>query len=210
MLILEIIYSLLLYSLFGIVHTILASEKIKLKISEFAGDKIAFYRFGYNLISVLLIYIIWKLLPDLNQTIIDLPYPYDLITLIFQLIGLAGFFWSVKYICFKEFLGLSQIDRWFSGNYNKNSLDEESFFITNGPFKYSRHPVYFFSIIILLFRPYMDLQYILFLISTVIYFYTGSYFEEKKLLNKFGNDYLDYSSKVPRIIPYKILRGTRE
>ena len=210
MLILEIIYSLFLYSLFGIVHTVLASEKIKLKVVEFAGDKIAFYRLGYNIISVLTIYLIWKLLPELNQTVFDLPYPYDLTVLLFQLVGLAGFFWCMKYFCFREFIGLAQIDRWFSGNYDKNSLDEESVFMAIGPYKYSRHPIYFFSILILMFRPYMDLQYLLFLICAVIYFYIGAYFEEKKLLNKFGNDYLDYSSKVPRIVPYKILRGTRE
>lgn len=206
----EILYSLFLYSLFGVLHTVLASEKIKKYILTKVGDKIAFYRLGYNIISVLAIYIIWDLLPDLTQVVYDLPYPYDIITVFLQMLGLAGLFWCAKYFCFKEFLGISQIERWFAGIYDKNQLDENLTLRFDGPYKFSRHPAYFFLIIIILSRPYMDLQYLIFSLCMVIYFYTGSHFEEKKLLNKFANDYSNYSSKVARIIPYKINRGKSE
>jgi len=208
--VLEIIYSVFLYSLFGALHTVLASEKIKKKLLVWVDDKIAFYRLVYNIISVFAIYLIWNLLPDMPDVIYDLPYPYDFVVFILQITGLTAILWSGKYFCIKEFLGISQIERWIAGIYDKNQLDENSVLRTDGPFRFSRHPVYFFFIILLVARPYMDLQYLIFTICTVIYFYIGTYFEEKKLLNKFGNDYLDYSSKVARIIPYKIIRGKSE
>ncbi|MFA8343384.1 MAG: isoprenylcysteine carboxylmethyltransferase family protein [Rhodothermaceae bacterium] len=210
MLFFNIIYSVLLYALFGVIHSVLASEIVKKRLLLWLGDKIAFYRLGYNIISISAIYFIWDLLPDLTMVVYDLPYPYDLAVFVVQMLGLAGFLWAGKYFCLKEFLGISQIERWLTGIYDMSQLDENLTFRTEGPYKFSRHPVYFFCIVMLLARPFMDLQYLIFSICTAIYFYIGTYFEEKKLLNKFGNDYLDYSSKVARIIPYKIIRGKSE
>ncbi len=45
---------LLFFGLFGILHTLLASEKIKKRIIEKAGTKIAFYWLFFNLISMLI------------------------------------------------------------------------------------------------------------------------------------------------------------
>jgi methanethiol S-methyltransferase len=69
-----------------------------------------------------------------------------------------------------------------------------------------RHPIYFFSIAFLLFRPVMDLFYLTFFICVVIYFYVGAYFEEKKLVNYFGDVYVNYKKLVPGIIPYKLFK----
>jgi len=75
-----------------------------------------------------------------------------------------------------------------------------------GPYKYSRHPVYFFSIIFLGFRPTMDLFYITFFLSMIAYFYIGSYYEEKKLVKQFGSIYIKYQESVPKIFPLKLFK----
>jgi protein-S-isoprenylcysteine O-methyltransferase Ste14 len=72
-----------------------------------------------------------------------------------------------------------------------------------GPYKYMRHPVYFFSILFLIFRPYMDLTYLTLVICLIAYFYIGSYYEEKKLIEVFGDEYKVYQKNVPRIFPLK-------
>jgi len=69
-----------------------------------------------------------------------------------------------------------------------------------------RHPIYFFSMMFLLFRPVMDLFYLTCLICIIIYFCIGSYYEEKRLVEKFGEDYIKYRKAVPRFFPLKFFK----
>jgi protein-S-isoprenylcysteine O-methyltransferase Ste14 len=57
-----------------------------------------------------------------------------------------------------------------------------------------------------MFRAEMDLFYLTMFISFTAYFYIGSYYEEKKMVSIFGNEYADYQDKVPRIFPIKLLK----
>ena len=190
----------LLFTLFAVLHSLLASIANKKRFKENFGDLIAFYRLGYNIFSLASFYLIYVFSPKPHIIIYDLPTPYDFIILIPQLLAFAGLFWVFKYICIKEFLGISQIKRYINKTYS-SELDEELTFTIGGPYKYSRHPVYLFSILFLLFRPVMDLFYLTFFICIVAYFYAGSYYEEKKLVQHFGEEYLKYREKVSRIFP---------
>jgi protein-S-isoprenylcysteine O-methyltransferase Ste14 len=194
----------LLFALYGFVHSVAASEKVKKLFRKIFGKLIAFYRFGFNVFAVFGLYLIWDLAPHPSLQIYKLPPPYDYLVLIPQFISLAGIIWCFKYICFKEFIGLNQIDRYLKNEYSENDLDENYTLRIEGPYKYSRHPIYFFSIIILMFRAEMSLFYLTMFISFTAYFYIGSYYEEKKMVRLFGDDYRDYQKKVPRIFPYKI------
>ena len=114
----------------------------------------------------------------------------------------TGMIWCFKYISFKEFVGLNQFDRYLKNEISDSDLDEKYTLRIEGPYKYSRHPVYFFSIIFLMFRAEMSLFYLTMFISFTAYFYIGSYYEEKKLVRLFGDVYKDYQKKVPRIFPF--------
>ena len=202
---LDVLIIISLFGIFGYIHSLLASEKIKIKFKKMFGELIAFYRIFYNIFTVISLYIIYLLSPKPHIVIYDLQYPYDLIILIPQFLSLVAIIWVFKYICFKEFLGLDQIIRFIEKRYT-TELDEEFTLRIEGPYRYSRHPIYFFSITFLLFRPTMDLFYLTFFICMVAYFYIGSYYEEKKLVRQFGDVYKNYRKEVPRIIPFKILK----
>lgn len=205
---LNVILIIFLFSLFGLLHSFMASNKVKKFLTAELGGLIAFYRLVYILFSLLLFYLIYVLVPDNYTTVYDLNPPFDIIILVPQFIGLAGFLWTLKYFCVKEFLGLNQIIRWYNHEYNTIDLDEHLTLRIAGPYKYCRHPLYFFSIVFLLFRPEMDLNYLTFLICITGYFYAGSFYEEKKLIEKFGEEYKNYQKKVPRILPvnFKLFR----
>ena len=198
--ILDVSIIVLLFTLFAVLHSFLASIENKVRFKENFGSFIAFYRIGYNIFSLASFYFIYQLSPKPYVTIYDLPNPYDLIILIPQFLSLAGFICAFKYICVKEFLGIGQIKRYFQKKYT-SELDENLTLNIGGPYKYSRHPLYLFSILFLLFRPVMDLFYLTFFICLVVYFYVGSYYEEKKLIRHFGEEYIQYRKKVSRIFP---------
>lgn len=200
----DVLILIVLFAIYGYIHSVLASQKIKTLFKESLGKYIAFYRLGFNIFALVGLYLIWDLGPHPSLLIYELPYPFDLVIVGFQLLSLAGVIWCFKYICFREFIGLSQIDRFLKGEYDENELDEKMTFRIAGPYKFSRHPIYFFSILFLLFRPEMNLFYLTMFICFVIYFYVGSVYEEKKLAGVFGEDYLNYKKQVPRIFPIKI------
>jgi methanethiol S-methyltransferase len=188
---------------FGFSHSFLASLKVKNYIRDNFPRLIPFYRLIYNIISFIILFLFFIYLPQPDITIYDLIKPYDFIILAFQFLSLLGLLWTFRYFSYKEFLGISQIARWYRRSYNLNDLDEKMTLKIKGPYKYMRHPVYFFSILFLVFRPYMDLTYLVLLIGSVVYFYVGSSYEEKKLIKIFGEDYKNYQKAVPRILPIK-------
>ncbi len=197
----DILLIIFLFSLFAVSHSLLAAFNVKEKIANKVGDKIAFYRLFFNIVSVFIFIAIYELSPKPSVIIYDLQFPYDIIIFIIQILGLIGIIWVSFYIDMKEFLGITQIKRYFNGKYSLEDLDEKQELHIQGPFKYSRHPIYFYSIIFLGCRPEMDLFYFVFFICMVIYFYIGSIFEEKNLEKKFGKLYSEYKKNVPRLIP---------
>ena len=197
----DVLIIIFLFSLFAISHSVMAAFNVKEKITKQVGNKIAFYRLFFNVSSILIFITIYGLSPKPNVIIYDLQFPYDIIIFVIQVIGLIGFVWVTFFIDVKEFLGITQIQRYLNGTYSLEDLDEKQELHIQGPFKYSRHPVYFYSIIFLGFRPTMDLFYFVFFICMVIYFYVGSIFEERNLEKKFGELYTEYKKNVPRLIP---------
>lgn len=197
-----------LFTLYGFTHSLLASLKFKNLLKANFGKLIAFYRLTFNVIALLGLYLIWDFGPHPSLLIYELPYPYDLIVTALQIPVAAGIIWCFKYICFREFIGISQINRFFKDEYDENELDERMTFRAEGPYRFSRHPLYLFSILFLLFRPEMNLFYLTMFVSFVIYFYIGSVYEEKKLVKIFGSDYINYQNNVSKIFPVKLFLGS--
>ncbi len=204
--IIDVFLIIFLFGLFGVVHSILASTKIKKILISKLGNLIAFYRLTYVLVSFITLFLIYDLTPKPNIIIYDLPPPFDFIILLPQFLGLIGILWTLRYFNLKEFLGIDQIFRWHKNNYNVSDLDEKLTLRIGGPYKLVRHPVYFFTIIILAFRSQMDLFYLTVFICICAYFYIGSFYEERKMIEKFGDQYLNYQNKVPRMFPINFSR----
>jgi hypothetical protein len=174
----------------------------------------AFYRLAYNIIFLWLFYYLYEYLPRPEAELFDLKYPWDIIILIPQFLSLAGIIWTFRYFSLGEFLGISQIKRWLTGNFigglegdlqgernSKEVFDEKLTLKIEGPYKVVRHPLYLFTIIFLILRPTMDLFYLVFLIFLIVYFYIGSFYEERKLVSAFGDQYRKYQESVPRLFP---------
>lgn len=150
---------------------------------------------------------IYEFSPRPNDVVYDLVYPYDIAIFILQTLSLIGIIWAVSAVEVREFLGISQIKRWFDSSYNVVEGDERLELNLKGAFLYCRHPIYFFFILFLGLRPTMDVFYLTFYICIVVYFIVGAYFEEQRLVLKFGKRYAEYRELVPMFIPYKKLKA---
>ena len=207
MIALDILLIVLLFSLFAFSHTWLASRKLKTALVEKIGNRIAFYRMFYNVSSILFFLAFIAVAPKPDVIIYDLQFPFDIITFALQVLSLIGLIWTFGQFDSKEFLGISQIIRYFNGTYKAETLDEKQELKFDGAFKHSRHPVYLFSILFLGFRPQMSLFYLILFICSVVYFYVGSIYEEKKLVEVFGNEYREYQKRTARIFPFRLIKN---
>lgn len=203
MIALDIILIVFLFILFALSHTFLASRNIKTRMAEKIGEKIAYYRLFYNLSSFLFFALFYFLSPKPDVIIYDLQFPFDIIIFVLQVLSLFGLIWAAQQIDLKEFVGISQIERFLNNNYNQSDLDEKTELKISGAFKFVRHPIYLFSILFLGLRPQMSLFYFIMFICVTIYFFIGSIYEERKLVQLFGDEYKEYQKKVPRIFPIK-------
>ena len=203
------------FGLFALIHTSLASFKVKSILAKRIGSGMAFYRLAYNIIFIWLFFYLYEKLPRPDVELFDLKFPWDIIILIPQFLSLAGIIWTFRYFSFGEFTGISQIKRWMTGNFvggweedtqnernSKEVFDEKLTLKIEGPYKVVRHPVYLFTIIFLILRPTMDVFYLVFLIFLIAYFYIGSFYEERKLVSAFGDQYRKYQQSVPRLFPF--------
>lgn len=195
----------LLFVLWAVVHSVTASSRFKawarmqMGARAYAGT----YRLLYNALAIV------SVAPVLAAGALALPHhllwviewPLNLIFVAVQLAGLAGLFISLLQTDILRFLGLGQLVRYLRG---AEDINPSPILTTSGAYRFVRHPLYFFSLLVLWFTPIMTLSTVLFDIATTAYLWIGSGHEEKRLAQAFGEQYEAYRSSVPRLIPLKI------
>ena len=92
--------------------------------------------------------------------------------------------------------GLSQVY-----SYLTNKEDKELSFSNPVLYKVVRHPIYLGFIIAFWATPVMTAAHLLFAIATTAYILLAIQFEEKDLVNFYGDQYRDYRKKVSMLIP---------
>ena len=190
----SILKLILLWLIYFSVHSIFASSIVKKRFHKLFPGINRFYRLIYVFFSIAGLAIIF-----LFQSSLPISRLYAMNTLSTCIglslasIGLLIILESFSFYDTAEFLGIKQAKR----------DPEEQEFITDGILKYIRHPLYSGSMLFLI--GYLTLApnivNLVSVILMIIYFFVGSYFEEKKLINSFGEKYLQYRSEVPAFIP---------
>jgi protein-S-isoprenylcysteine O-methyltransferase Ste14 len=72
-----------------------------------------------------------------------------------------------------------------------------------GPYRWIRHPLYFFILVMIWSCPDVTTDRLLFNILFTVWIVLGTLFEERDLVAAFGKTYIDYRSKVPMLLPWK-------
>jgi len=164
-------------------HSILAKDAIKSKFPPRAF-RIFYVLFSTAGLLALLFY---------NGSIHSLKFfvsegPIRYVSLVLTTFGVMIVQSSFRQYSFKGFLGLAS---------EKKELQ------TTGVLQYIRHPIQAGVILVVLgfffFIP--NLPTLISCVSVLIYIPIGIYFEEKKLVAVYGDQYIEYRKKVPALIP---------
>jgi protein-S-isoprenylcysteine O-methyltransferase Ste14 len=73
--------------------------------------------------------------------------------------------------------------------------------VTRGLYRVVRHPLYTFGLLFIWLSPTVTQNSLTVYIGATIYTLLGAYFEERKLLQDFGDAYAEYRRKTPMLIP---------
>lgn len=198
----EFLLALAAILVYGAFHSLLAAFGIKAWFVTVFGRRAyeGVYRLFFNAvatISFLPVLIVAGANP--GETIWRVDTPLSFVLLGIQAAGLIGLTISLLQIDTMRFLGLSQYAAWQNGK--PLPLPEEPL-QTGGVYALVRHPLYFFSLLLLWPSPIMTTGMLGLYVGVTLYFAVGSLLEEQKLQGAFGQAYLDYQTQVAWMIPY--------
>ncbi|MDD2273546.1 MAG: isoprenylcysteine carboxylmethyltransferase family protein [Desulfuromonadaceae bacterium] len=179
------------FSLFAVVHSLLALPAIKVKCTGRSSHLIRFYRLYYNIVSLLLFG--WVMAAFKSSAILFVvPGVWSLVLYFMQLVFLVILFACVRQTGMAEFLGVSAVP------VNERKAPR---LVTDGWYRIVRHPLYLFSMLFLLSNPVISSRGLLLTLFSAIYFFIGARLEEHRLLLAFGSEYETYQRTVPFIFP---------
>ncbi len=190
------------FIIWALLHSITASRRSKAKVRGWIGEQAyeGWYRLFYNVFSFVTIlpvfYILWTQVP--NTVLWQIPEPFNYGAVGLQLLGLVGLAISLWQTDIWEFVGLRQAWRYLQGEAEMTLPPK---LVTSGTYAWVRHPLYFFSMLLLWFNPVMTLNSLLFNLLATGYFWAGSRVEERRLADYFGETYEAYRQRVPGLLP---------
>jgi methanethiol S-methyltransferase len=183
-------------SVWEFIHSLLASYAVKNKIYTFLGRESQFYyRLSYNIISFLsLVPVVFIVASAPEKVLYIIPFPWFLINLLVE--GILSFLLIAGIIQtgISEFIGVKQL--------TETKISTSINLVTNGMYKYVRHPLYLIGLLIIWIFPVMSVSLLVINISLTIYIFIGAYLEEKKLVSDFGQKYVEYVRTTPQFIPF--------
>jgi protein-S-isoprenylcysteine O-methyltransferase Ste14 len=182
-----------LWIVYCVLHSVFAAGSIKHWASGRMNKSFRYYRFGYTIFSFL--GLVGILIYQFNIPSQLMFRPMLFIEVAGFIIGLAGAAVMLMMIR-KYFMQLSGV-RWLFQQQVKSSLE------ITGLHRFTRHPLYLGTFAFIWGWCLINPSISFFIASFIITVYTiiALKFEEEKLVKEFGESYLEYRKKVPKLIP---------
>ena len=193
------------FTLFAVIHSITAAQSFKDWIARLMGERAyqGFYRLIYSAVSAMtLIPIAYFYLQLPNRSLYTVPAPWAWFLFGLQAAGLIGLTISVLQSGAMAFVGVSQALDYLAGKEIGRESGLGETLVTHGLYRYMRHPLYTFSLLLLWPNPWMTRNYLILTVLITVYFVLGSFIEERRLEGDFGEAYADYKKGVARFIPF--------
>jgi len=188
-------------ALWGLIHSLSASLGFKDYLRRTLGGRfMKSYRLLYNIVAVISAAPVLYLMAVLPEKVLyQVPPPWSYLMLAGQ--GISAFFLLVTVVQtdLLSFAGLRQL------------IEEEKRgrLVTDGLYRFVRHPLYTFSLLLLWLSASVTVNSFVVYLALTLYVLVGAFFEERKLLREFGKDYASYREVTPMLIPGFRLHGNK-
>lgn len=175
-------------------HSVLAASVVKQVVEKHTGRYFKYYRIGYSVFATvsLIMLMIYHFSFDNRYLFASsaLSFAGGMLLLIPGIILMA--------VCIRKyFFDLSGIDVFFRSKTVNTTLQ------VHGIHGYVRHPLYLGTLLmiwgVILIIP--SLHHLIAGVIITVYVFAGIYWEEKKLVSVFGDEYRNYARNVPMLWP---------
>jgi methanethiol S-methyltransferase len=181
---------------YGALHSLLAANEVKRFLFDRMPSLKRSYRFGYTVLAVLTLIPILLWYAKLDESLLIGSKFLQFFGAAFVVVGMILLLLAFKSYDLKIFMGL---------DFSEESDSNEPL-VVSGMYRYVRHPLYF--ALIVLFVGYAmlvpDVRTFVLVGGLLFYIVVGSILEERKLTQRYGEDYQAYCRKTKRWIPFVI------
>ncbi|MFQ5398063.1 MAG: NnrU family protein [Anaerolineae bacterium] len=195
------------FVVWALLHSLTAASTLKEFFRQRLGTRVAdgLYRLAYNLFAIgTFLPVLYLAATQLPHTLLwAIPDPFRAAAFLVQGIGAVGLLVSLSQTDVWDFLGVRQALGLLTG---EDASARPPELVTSGVYAFVRHPLYFFSLLVIWFTPTMTLNTLIFNVLVTLYFWIGAYYEERRLAAFFGEEYQNYQRSVPRLFPRRLIR----
>lgn len=184
----------LLSTAFFLQHSIMIRRSFRNRVS--ARIPSHYQGVVYTLASGLVLLALVTFWQGSDIVLLELHGLYSGVMRVIFLLSIIGTGWGILALRSVDMFGLSPV----MDNFQAKSSPPVGLTI-RGPYRWVRHPLYLFMIVLFWSCPLLTVDRLLFNILWTIWVVIGSILEERDLVGDFGQAYLDYQAQVPMLVP---------
>lgn len=191
-----LVFDAIISILFFLQHSILIRKSIRARLIKHIPEVYygAFYAITSG-VALLIMIVFWQ--RTINVATAE-GVVYWLLRLLF-LLSAGGFYWGIAALGSFDPFGIRII-----GLRIRNKEPKAIPLSIRGPYRWVRHPLYFFSLVMIWSCPDLTIDKLLFNIMWSAWIVIATMLEERDLMREFGDAYRKYRKQVPMLVPYKI------
>lgn len=203
----DVVRVILAWAAFAVFHSLTVSQGYERLARRAMGDETfdAWHRLvftAYSCVAFLVLVLYLRTVPDAPLYRIQ-GWPRLLCHGV-QLCGAAFLLWTPWDL--KEFVGLRQ---WERRRDKAAAPGKNDSLFTGKAYGVVRHPLYLGISAILAASPVQTRNSLVSTAMVILYFYAGTFLEERRLVRRFGDEYKAYRRRVPRFLPVGRLFASR-
>ena len=182
---------------FFLQHSGMVRKRFRQNLSRFIPE--VYIRAFYAILSGIVLFAVIIFWQESSSTVATAKGALRLLLRAIFAASLVGFYWGTKALGFFDPFGTRAIlDRL------RGKKPKEMPLTISGPYRWVRHPLYFFVPVIMWSCPDLTFDRLLFNVLWTVWIYIGVFLEERDLVADFGEAYREYKRKVPMLIPWRI------
>ncbi len=189
----------LLCLIFFVQHSVMVRKSFRSKLTAIVPKRFhgALYTVASG-ISMLALVLFWQ---NFDYALININSVFRWIMHGVFIASMMGIMWGLLSIRSFDAFGIRPI-KTYIGVADKQT----SQLSIKGPYKWVRHPMYFFIFFQIWIRPDITIERLLFNVFFTVWIVFGTYLEERDMVAEFGETYQNYQLEVPMLIPWKFFK----
>jgi hypothetical protein len=197
----------IIFLAFALIHSLTVTMWFKDLCQRVFGEIFmhVWYRFLYTSVSCITTFAAIYLISQVPDRVLwQGPFWFRMLMHAIQIAGVVFGMQAFQYLDKWELLGFRQVWRYLVRNEIAGSLEglTQKELVTAGVYGIVRNPLYVAGIIIFTFSPNITVNGLTITVLADLYFIFGMFIEERRFLKIFGNQYREYMTMVPRLVPH--------